>query len=136
MNSIRVVKFHLIFSFFFLLSGYVFPQKENNNWFFGSGAGVNFDTGIGIGIPGGLPGSHNTSTCVSDSVGIFLCGSNGWKTYDRNFSLMLNGSDLYGDANSTQSAFFIKKPLEDSVYYLFTVRRQYASPPYVTALLI
>jgi len=121
------MKQSFIIGLFLLLSFLGFPQGENNNWYFGSHAGVTFNT-----VPPsalldlGMLAPH-CSSCVSDSLGNFLMETNGWYIYDRNHQIMPNGSGIYGNANSTQSVIFVKKPGEDSLYYLFSARRYY--PP-------
>ncbi|MFH1937134.1 MAG: PKD domain-containing protein, partial [Bacteroidota bacterium] len=114
---------HRLFVLTFLFPGIVFSQGENNNWYFGGHAGVTFNTIPPSALLNLSMTALHCSSCVSDSLGVFLMATNGWYIYDRNFQKMPNGSGIYGNANYTQGVIFVKKPGEDSVYYLFSARK-------------
>jgi uncharacterized protein (TIGR02145 family) len=65
----------------------------------------------------------NTSgypTSVSDSAGSLLFYSDGVKVYNANHLVMPNGFGLYA-VGGTQIVFSVKKPGDDSLYYLFYI---------------
>ena len=41
--------------------------------------------------------------------------------YNKNHTVMPNGTGLLGHASSTQSAIIVKKPQSNTIYYIFTV---------------
>jgi uncharacterized protein (TIGR02145 family) len=113
---------------FLLLSVLGFSQGENNIWYFGNKAGLDFNT-----VP---PTSlHNSaiwsSVCatvsISDSLGNLLFYSNGEIVWNRNHQIMPNGFDLVFGLNYSQPVFAVKSVGEDSIYYLFCL--QEPEPP-------
>lgn len=42
------MKFILLFLLFFILNNILYSQKEGNNWYFGTNAGLNFTTNPNI----------------------------------------------------------------------------------------
>jgi uncharacterized protein (TIGR02145 family) len=108
----------------------IFSQGENNHWYFGERAGIDFATNPPSILLDPILVAPQSSSCVSDSMGIFLMATNGYNIYNRNFQLMSNGSNIFGNPNNVQSVLFIKKPGEDSVYYLFSARSEILLPPF------
>jgi gliding motility-associated-like protein len=104
-----------------LCSTLTFAQREADNWFFGQGVGLRFNTG---GKPSIQSGSLNTlegCASISDSDGNLLFYSDGSTVWNYNHQVMPNGSDLLGDASSSQSAIIVPNPKKSHIYYLFTV---------------
>ncbi|WAC01865.1 hypothetical protein N7U66_18670 [Lacinutrix neustonica] len=98
-------------------------QKEASNWYFGSNAGVHFDTDAGTVTPlsNGALSTEEGCTSISDTDGNLLFYTDGRTVYNANHNVMLNGTGLKGDASSTQSAIIIPKPNNTDIYYIFTV---------------
>ena len=106
---------------FFALN--IFSQKEANYWFFGEGAGLNFSTNP----PDILSGSLSTdegSASISDKDGVLQFYTDGSIVYNRTGAVIANGTDLLGDSSSAQSAIIVPKPLDTTIYYIFTVGNQ------------
>jgi gliding motility-associated-like protein len=101
-------------------------QKESFNWYFGTKAGLTFN-------PSGSPTSVNNSAmqtgkgcaAISDScTGQLYFYTNGEDIWNRNHTIMPNGTGLDGSVNSTQSAIIVPDPDGSTgQYYLFTVER-------------
>ena len=97
-------------------------QNEAANWYFGENAGIQFDGS------GNLLGSVNDGqlitregcTTISDTDGNLLFYTDGRLVYDRTHQLMPNGTGLFGDPSSTQSALVVPKPGSDTIYFIFT----------------
>ena len=112
---------------FVLLSLNVFAQKEANNWFFGTGAGVRFQDDGEVSLLTGSPINTNEGcSSISDASGNLLFYTDGRNVWDRNHVLMPNGNymegtGLYGDPSSTQSAIIIPQKGNPNIYYVFTV---------------
>lgn len=98
-------------------------QNEAANWYFGQNAGIQFDaTGNLIGsINGGQLSTLEGCTSISDTNGDLLFYTDGNLVYNRNHQLMPNGTGLFGDSSSTQSALVVPKPGDPNIYYIFTV---------------
>jgi len=120
-----VIKRVIVFLCLFVHSLVSYSQGEFNNWYFGAppiGAAVTFISGSPIAINNGVMGSGGVTVNVSDSIGNLLFFSNGHQVYNRNKVLMPNGSGLNGSASSgNQGVLAVKKPYNDSIYYIFTV---------------
>ncbi len=98
-------------------------QQEAANWYFGYGAGMQFDQATGnvnVVNDGELSTNEGCST-ISDSNGNLLFYSDGTTVWNRNHNIMQNGNGLYGDSSSTQSAIIVPKPDDINIYYVFTV---------------
>ena len=98
-----------------------FAQKEGNIWYFGSGAGLDFNSGTAVSISGGQLNTLEGCASISDASGDLLFYTDGMTVYDRTHAVMMNGTDLLGNNSSTQSAIIVKKPESDTIYYVFTV---------------
>jgi len=120
--NILKVKLLLVLILFYASGS--FAQKEANWWYFGSKAGLNFNT-----IVGGLPtpvanGSMVTQegcASISDANGVLQFYTDGKTVWNRNHSVMPNGTGLLGNNSSTQSAVIVPFPGNKSKYYVFTI---------------
>jgi hypothetical protein len=97
-------------------------QKEAWNWNFGINAGLKFDSTL---TPTAITTSAMTNfegvASISDRDGKLLFYTNGTNVYNALNEQMPNGFGLLGHASSTQSSIIVRKPLSDSLYYIFTV---------------
>ncbi|GAB1309628.1 hypothetical protein KH5_23110 [Urechidicola sp. KH5] len=115
-----------IFSIFFLLTCVCqsVAQGEANIWYFGHNAGLDFNSGIPVALNNGQLNTYEGCSSFSDGNGNLLFYSDGTTVWNRNHTPMVNGTNLAGDASSTQSAMIIPKPNSSSEYYIFTVGAQ------------
>ena len=108
-----------------LLSQGVYAQsKEGNNWYFGDGGRMTWNTTRTVtangktltGMPTPITQAPAMSTqiegvfCMSDINGSPLFYSNGMTIWNRNHQVMQNGSDLFGHNSSAQSGIVIPYP--------------------------
>ncbi|SDB20285.1 gliding motility-associated C-terminal domain-containing protein [Flavobacteriaceae bacterium MAR_2010_188] len=100
-----------------------FPQNEAANWYFGFGAGLKFDSSAGTvrSVDDGKISTYEGCASISDQNGQLLFYTDGTKVYNSQHLVMQNGSGLYGDSSSSQSAIIAPKPDEPNIYYIFTV---------------
>ncbi len=98
-------------------------QNQAANWFFGERAGINFDIASGAvtSVNGGMLNTREGCTSISDENGNLVLYTDGRIVYNRNHEVMLNGTGLYGDSSSTQSALVVPAPQDPNIYYIFTV---------------
>lgn len=97
-----------------------FPQKENNIWYFGNKAGLDFNSGTPVNLTDGEIVTTEGCATISNSSGQLLFYTDGITVYNRNHTIMPNGSGLKGHPSSTQSAVIVPKPNSNTIYYIFT----------------
>lgn len=98
-------------------------QNEASNWYFGENAGLSFNLETNS-ITTNTNGQLNTRegcSSISDDTGNLLFYTDGITIWNRNHVTMSNGSGLFGDPSSTQSAIIVPKPGDPNIYYVFTV---------------
>ena len=118
MNRIYLTLGCLIF-----FTSVLFSQKEANNWIFGFGNVIDFNTEPPT--PDFLPNfiffTERNSVSQSNSDGDLIFYSDGNSIFNKNHDLMFNGGGLLSDASSaSHPVFVIPKPNSDNKYYLFT----------------
>jgi hypothetical protein len=112
--KIILLKALLLWSFF------CFGQLESNNWYFGSNAGVTFSSGAPVALTDGALTTIEGVATISNGSGNLLFYTNGVTVWNRNHLTMTNGTGLFGDGSSTQSAIIVKQPGNTNIYYIFT----------------
>lgn len=112
----------LLFSIFTNI--YVQGQNTNNFWYFGSKAGVYFDS-LGIhSMTGNILAAEGTAS-ISDGCGL-LFYTDGDTVWNKNQMMMVNGFDIGGRCSAfqrssgTQAALIVRQPASDSIFYIFT----------------
>ncbi len=109
--------------FLFILLAFECTAQQYNTWYFGSGAGISFNTG-GASLPFTLTDGINSmsegNASISDANGNILFYTNGQTVYNRTHQVMLNGNNLLGHRSAAQSSVIIPLPNNDSIYYIFT----------------
>jgi len=118
----------VIFIVFFLCCfTFCFSQNEAANWYFGFGAGIQFNqnnTAVAS-VSNGQLNTNEGCASISSANGKLLFYTDGITVYNRNHAIMQNGTGLYGDASSTQSAIIVPKPDDPNIFYIFTVDVQF-----------
>ena len=106
-----------------ILTANSFAQGEAANWFFGNNVGLRFDpvTGVSSAISGSALSTNEGSASISDANGNLLFYTDGSIVWNRNNTIMPNGTGLLGDSTSTQSAIIVPKPNDPNIYFIFTV---------------
>ncbi|NBL65289.1 T9SS type B sorting domain-containing protein [Flavobacterium sp. NST-5] len=105
----------------------VYGQGEAANWFFGNRAGLRFNADNSITVlstpenPIQIVTNEGCSS-MSDAFGNLLLYTDGRTVWDRNHLVMPNGNfTLLGDPSSTQSGIIVPNPVDQNIYYVFTV---------------
>ena len=112
---------------FWLALGILFPylllgQGQTSNWYFGNGAGMRFtNDGQVVALEESKLNTFEGCATISDTSGNLLFYTDGITVYNSQHRVMSNGSGLYGDPSSTQSAIIVPKPEDPFIYYIFTV---------------
>jgi hypothetical protein len=93
-------------------------QNAARNWFFGKNGAITFNPGP---LPQTLSGSAlvtgEGSSSISDSSGSLLFYTDGQTVWNKNHTVMPNGTGLVGHSSSTQSALIV--PCNCSKYFIF-----------------
>ena len=90
------------------------------NWYFGTNAGLTFNSGSPVALTNGSLTTTEGVATISDNSGNLLFYTNGVSVWNRNHLVMTNGTGLFGDVSSTQSAIIVQKPNQSNIYYVFT----------------
>ncbi|CAN5858847.1 hypothetical protein BH11BAC7_BH11BAC7_07720 [soil metagenome] len=109
---------------FILLPLLCFSQRQQNIWYFGDQAGIDFNSGFPVAITNGqttlINNAGEGSAAICDSSGSLLFYTNGDNIWNKNQQVMMNGDSLLSDFSSTQSSLIIPLPGSNQLFYLFT----------------
>lgn len=95
-------------------------QRQNNIWYFGNGAGLDFNSGKPITLKDGKLFTEEGCASVSNQSGQLLFYTNGVKVWDADHTVMDGGQSLAGGVSSTQSTIIVPTPGDKTKYYIFT----------------
>lgn len=110
---------------FFCLGQELFSQREANIWYFGYKAGLDFTMGNPSAITTGtLQSSEACASMCDKTTGQLLFYSDAETIWNRNHTVMQNGSGLLGQTTTSQGVIFIPDPGNASRYYVFTIDGQ------------
>jgi uncharacterized protein (TIGR02145 family) len=104
-----------------LLPFLCFSQGENNQWRFGSHAGLDFNILPPIPVSGCAMSNENSPVSISDSMGNLLFYSDGGYIWDKNNQVMPNGSGLIGSLSFGQPVYAIKCLANPDQYFVFCI---------------
>lgn len=89
-------------------------------WYFGQRAGISFDQGFPTAIADGqLNTAEGCATWSDPLTGELLFYTDGVSVWNRLHEVMPNGTGLFGDASTSQSAMIIPAPGRPNIYYIF-----------------
>ncbi|WP_276520136.1 T9SS type B sorting domain-containing protein [Aestuariivivens sediminis] len=101
-----------------------FSQKEANIWYFGSQAGLDFNSGNPVVLTDGQNNPNNFfgTASIADSNGNLLFYCDGPTVWNKNHQVMQNGTNLddIADYLSLVNPLIVPKPGNSNIYYLFT----------------
>lgn len=119
--------YKFVFGVFFFCLNVAFGQGEGVNWYFGSTAGLDFNTSPPTALTDGALETNEGVATISSESGQLLFYTDGRSVWDRNHQITPNGTGLTGDSSSTQSAIIVPKPNDPNIYYIFTVDNEAAN---------
>jgi gliding motility-associated-like protein len=114
---------NLLLLLFTLTTLQSFCQKQNNVWYFGSTAGISFNTSPPSTLNDGVFNHSEGVSSICDIDGNLLFFTNGIKVWNKNRLQMANGFGLLGNTSSTQ-ILIVPKPGDCSIFYIFTTPSQ------------
>ncbi|PCJ93393.1 MAG: hypothetical protein COA50_13960 [Flavobacteriaceae bacterium] len=98
----------------------VYGQREASNWYFGTHAGLDFNSGIPQVLNGGQIRTVEGCETFSDANGNLLFYTEGNTVWNRSHQIMPNGTGLGGSFSTTQSALVVPHPILSNIFYVFT----------------
>jgi hypothetical protein len=113
-----------LFLFIMLICQNSFAQKQNNQWRFGFGGALDFNTLPPSFVNGCVIAASEGSASVADRVtGALLFYTDGVTVWNANNQIMPNGTGLLGGVtlSSTTAAVIVPKPGSSNLYYIITV---------------
>ena len=102
-----------------LLPVVAFAQGENDHWYFGYHAAVNFSSPTPVALNNSALEGFEACGTVSDPNGNLLFYTDGKEIRNRQHQIMQNGSGLTGNS-STQQLVIVKHPGNANQYFVFT----------------
>ncbi|HVK37499.1 MAG TPA: hypothetical protein VNA88_03120 [Candidatus Kapabacteria bacterium] len=97
-------------------------QSEANVWYFGRGAGIDFNGAVPTPLADGAIDQEEGCASIADpTTGQLLFYTDGMTVWNRQHRAMPNGTGLMGHASSTQSALIVPAPCDPRRFYVFTV---------------
>ena len=99
---------------------YAKSQKETNVWYFGNKAGLDFKSSPPTTLTNSSMNVWWSCGSISDAIGDLLFYTNGIDVWNKNHSIMSNGSGLNGDSIVRNGGLILKKPNSQSLYYVFS----------------
>jgi len=96
-------------------------QKEGNNWYFGTNAGITFNSGSPIALTNGKIATNDGCASISNGYGRLLFYTDGVTVWDSTHTITPNGTGLLGQRSSTQSGVIVPRPDSVGQYFIFTV---------------
>ncbi len=116
MNFFKNIKILLL-----LLPILAFPQGEASIWYFGNQAGISFASGSPVALTNGQLATSEGCAVLSNTAGTLMMYTDGQTIYNANHQIMINGSGLFGNWSSSQSATIVPKPGSNNLFYVFTL---------------
>lgn len=116
MMRIMLVAFCLV-SIIFSAMG---QPLSSSNWYFGQRAGITFRNGSVEAMGDGQLNTSEGCASISDPLtGELLFYTDGVTVWNRLHDIMPNGTGLYGDPSTSQSALVVPAPGKPDVFYIF-----------------
>lgn len=117
--SVRILH-ALAFVFLFAREGWA--QKEHAMWYFGHRAALDFNSGTPVPVTGSSLSTTEGSASIADRrTGQLLFYTDGDTVWGKNHQPIANGSGLWGNKSTSQSALIVPAPGDTNRYYIFTV---------------
>jgi len=116
--NVRFLHIHFLMAFSFSL----LSQNQNNQWYFGYGAALNFNSNPPTVLSVSSMSTNFGSSSISDNAGNLLFYTNGATVWNQSHSIMGNGTGIFGFEWAGSGSIILKKPGSSNLFYLFTVQ--------------
>lgn len=95
-------------------------QKQSANWYYGHYCGLTFNSLPPVSVTPSQIYTNEGCASISDENGNLLFYSDGVTVWNRNHTVMPNGTGLHGHNSSSQSCLIAPNPGNEDQYYVFT----------------
>ena len=112
--------FTIFFSIIFL-SSIAQIESKINIWYFGTNAGIDFNYGVPHALEDGAMVTGEGCATACDEDGNLLFYTDGQTVWDKQHSIMPNGTGLMGNFSASQSGIIVPYPDSTNLFYIFTV---------------
>ncbi|GAB3824527.1 T9SS type B sorting domain-containing protein [Hymenobacter jeollabukensis] len=96
-------------------------QGYNNNWYFGTQAGLTFSSGTPAPLTNGQLTSYEGCASISDATGTLQAYSHGVTIWNRSHQPMPNGTGMGGHESASQACMFLPYPGQPSKFVYLIV---------------
>ena len=127
------LSFALTIAFILSVSSSAFAN-EGAIWYFGSNAGLDFNSGAPVALTDGALSTSEGCASLANEQGALLFYTDGITIYNRNHVAMLNGTGLTGDPSSSQSGIILPVINSPNQYYVFSVDDLYGNQDLVYSI--
>ncbi len=132
LKKVRTTLFVIIIQFFSIA---LFSQEQGSIWYFGSNAGLDFNTNPPTVLSDGQLNTLEGTASIADENGNLMFYTDGVSLYTTTHSLMPNGQEgLGGNSSSAQSALIVPYPGSSNLFLIFAVS-EYINSDLVYSLL-
>jgi gliding motility-associated-like protein len=109
-----------LISVLLILPFFLQAQKQNSIWYFGNGAGTNFNTTPPSSLTDGALNAAEGCASVSDDNGNLLFYTDGMTVFNKQHQVMAGGTGLSGHKSSTQGVVIVPWPGRTNLFLIFT----------------
>lgn len=112
----------IIFTILFVCSTlFLFSQNQNNIWYFGDHAGLDFNSGAPVVLTNSNIEQTDCSASIADTNGRLLFYSDGRTIWNKQNNIMSNGTGLLGSFTGGTTVLIVPYPQKNYLYYILTV---------------
>jgi gliding motility-associated-like protein len=104
-------------------------QKQNNNWCFGSKAGLDFNTGTPTAFTSAMNCDEGSASVSHRRTGALLFYTDGVRVYNRTHAIMPNGNGIGNDflSSSLQGMLIVPFTDDSNKYFVFALEHESAA---------
>lgn len=99
-------------------------QNQAKQWYFGYGCALDFNTEPPTALLDNVIDTGEGCASIANENGDLLFYTNGEMVINKNHQIMQNGNGLHGNTSTSQSAIIVPWPLNDDLYFVFTIGAQ------------
>lgn len=96
-------------------------SKRTNIWYFGSNAGIDFNTNPPSFLLDGELDTWEGCATLCDTSGLLMIYTDGSTIWNSNHQIMPNATGLGGDNSASQSGIIVPAPESENQLYVFSV---------------
>ncbi|MBK8845678.1 MAG: PKD domain-containing protein [Bacteroidetes bacterium] len=97
-----------------------FAQYETTKWYFSNNSALDFISGTPVALTNSAMNQYEGSSSIADNQGNLLFYTDGVTAWNANHQVMPNGSGMFGNSTTNQSALIVPDPANTNQYYIFS----------------